>query len=253
MKLPKHPFRSLSLYLRIFGASGLWYAALALVTGDKKAVRVARHWSPHPLYLRLNSSDLNVFRQVFIEKEYQIIEAIPDELGFVIDAGANIGLTSLFIAARHPMAQILAVELEASNFELLRANTRAYKQIRCIHGALWHRDEPVGILSADANEWAYRVGTSGESSGAGSAVRGYRVRSLAALGGADRISLLKMDIEGAEMEVLEDAADWVGQVDNIVIELHEHIRPGCTALFGQATRGFATKAVSTELTLVARV
>lgn len=248
--MPRHPFKSLTLYVEIFGILGLYYAAFAFVTGRKKIVKIAARWAPQCLYVRLNSSDLNVFKQVFIEREYQLIEKIPGRLDVVVDAGANIGLTSVFIASRHPDARIYAIEPEDGNFELLQKNTAPFVQIHCIRGALWGRDEPVEIISPDAQDWAFRVG--GRSSAGSALVPGYRVSSFASTHGESRISLLKMDIEGAELDVLRDAASWVGMVENIIIELHERISPGCTALFERVTDGFITRGTSQELTLVSQ-
>lgn len=46
------------------------------------------------------------------------------------------------------------------------------------------------------------------------------------------IDLLKMDIEGSEIEVLNESIDQINSVKMIIMELHDRFRPGCeTALF----------------------
>jgi hypothetical protein len=41
------------------------------------------------------------------------------------------------------------------------------------------------------------------------------------LAGYERVSLLKVDIEGGERELFStDVEQWIGKIDNIVIELH---------------------------------
>ena len=52
----------------------------------------------------------------------------------------------------------------------------------------------------------------------------------------DTIDLLKMDIEGAELEAFENC-DWMAGVQVIVIELHDHIKPGCRAAVSSAAQG----------------
>ncbi len=47
--------------------------------------------------------------------------------------------------------------------------------------------------------------------------------------GADRIDILKLDIEGAEKEVFSNDTDWLEKVDLMIIELHDHDKPGCSA------------------------
>lgn len=51
-------------------------------------------------------------------------------LAFIIDAGANIGLTSVYLANRFPNARILALEVDQQNFELLAENARPYPTSR---------------------------------------------------------------------------------------------------------------------------
>ena len=48
--------------------------------------------------------------------------------------------------------------------------------------------------------------------------------------GIDKIDILKIDIEGAEYELFESVQDWLGHVNTILVEVHEHEKPGVTAL-----------------------
>jgi hypothetical protein len=68
------------------------------------------------------------------------------------------------------------------------------------------------------------------------------VPSLLDGSGAARIDLLKLDIEGAELEVLRDGADrWIDRVETLFVELHDRFRPGCSEALERAVarRGFA--------------
>ncbi len=56
--------------------------------------------------------------------------------------------------------------------------------------------------------------------------------------GLDHIDLLKLDVEGAEAEILAASAPWIDRVEMIVAELHDNVRPGCTAAFEMATASF---------------
>ena len=55
----------------------------------------------------------------------------------------------------------------------------------------------------------------------------------------DRIDLLKMDIEGGEREVFADSGEWIDSIDQIAIELHDDIHPGCRAAVERATAQFS--------------
>ncbi len=51
------------------------------------------------------------------------------------------------------------------------------------------------------------------------------------------IDLLKVDIEGAEIEVFE-SCPWIKNVQITAIELHERVRPGCSATVTKAAGDF---------------
>jgi len=236
-------------YLSAFGLAGIFHIAHCAFSRKKKIARVAGRWSRHPLYLRLNSSDISVFRQVFLAREYGIVDSVAIGRGVVIDGGANIGLTSVFLADLHPEAAIYAIEPDESNFKLLELNTSRYPNIHCIRGALWGSDTTVRI-AGDAPEWAFQVQPT--EAGGQDSIPAYRIRTLMQERGLTHAALLKLDVEGAEWEILEDSASWLELVENIVIELHETLRPGCTALFSRATPGFQVMVVGRELTLASR-
>src|SRR5262245_59178053 len=80
-----------------------------------------------PLFLRAGTSAILIFRQLFIRRELDF--PLPGAPAVIIDAGANIGLASLYFAARFPQARILALEVEPSNFRMLTLNTRDYPQV----------------------------------------------------------------------------------------------------------------------------
>ena len=56
---------------------------------------------------------------------------------------------------------------------------------------------------------------------------------------AARIDILKLDIEGAEYELFKTGAEsWLGAIRQIVIELHDRYRPGCSQVFYAAIGRF---------------
>ena len=55
---------------------------------------------------------------------------------------------------------------------------------------------------------------------------------------ADKIDLLKLDIEGAELELFSCGSDvWLGHVRLLVLELHDRFRPGCAQALYTAANG----------------
>ena len=69
-----------------------------------------------PIRLRNGTSDFDAFRQVYLQSQYALPELASAR--YVVDAGANIGLTSAYILSRNPMAQVIAIEPDIENYRI---------------------------------------------------------------------------------------------------------------------------------------
>jgi hypothetical protein len=72
-----------------------------------------------PFTLRTNTADVAVFRQVFVDREYDHAMLAGIHPKQIIDAGAHIGSVSILFAVKFPEARIIAIEPDAKNFEML--------------------------------------------------------------------------------------------------------------------------------------
>jgi hypothetical protein len=81
--------------------------------------------------------------------------------------------------------------------------------------------------------WSYRVA---ESAGAAS-IPSYSVQDLVDRFDFPRIDLFKMDIEGSEVEVLQNAKGWIHRVRMMVVETHDRWCDGCQAAVDAAASG----------------
>lgn len=175
-----------------------------------------------------------MFEQIFLSPELVLDGSYHPRL--IVDAGANIGLSSIGLARRYPRATILALEVESSNFELLTRNSAPYPNIRPLRLGLWSHRSHLAIANPEDEKYGFRVvevpaATPGSIEAVG-------VAELLRLTSTSRIDLLKIDIEGAEMEVFQTGSErWLGSVDAMVIELHDDLRPGCRAALDSAIKG----------------
>lgn len=179
---------------------------------------------------RKGSSDVRVFNQVVLRRSYLLPIQLPP-VRFIVDAGANAGYSALFFANAHPDASILAIEPDQSNFEMLCSNVRnAVGRISTFHGALWPVKTRLRIQNPNAPKTAIMVGKPADNSGD---VPTTTVPEIIRERGF--IDILKMDIEGAEIEIFasEDLA-WLDQVGCLIIELHDFMRAGCSMAFYRA-------------------
>jgi len=177
------------------------------------------------IWLRAGTSDRHVFDEIIAGDELGFDFGVAPET--ILDLGANIGLSSIYLANRFPKARILAIEVDPSNVQLLRLNVRAYPTITVVPKAIWSRDGYVRIENPGDDPWAFRV-VDAEAGDAG-AIDAVSIPTLLREHGWARADFVKMDIEGAERDLLVPGiCDWLSQVSVLAIELHDRFREGCT-------------------------
>lgn len=186
----------------------------------------------HAVRLRLHTSDTMVFGGVIMDEEYSF--GLPSSANVIVDAGANIGLSSIFYAMKFPKARIFAIEAERSNFEVMFKNVRHYPNITPVHAALWGCDGYISIadpLPGASGNWGFTVDSKTGD------VCAITIPSLMKNFSIEYIDLLKIDIEGSEKEVFE-VCDWQDRVGSAVIELHDRFRSGCSQAVNHALGNF---------------
>jgi FkbM family methyltransferase len=188
----------------------------------------------HPIHIRPRSSDFFVLEQIFVDKDYEL--EIENSPSLIIDAGANVGFASIYFANRYPRATILAIEPERTNFECLVENTRPYSGVVPILAALWgHRE----TLSVDKGEKSWSCTVHPQTPTASEVITGITVDELIGSYDIGHIDIFKMDIEGAEIEVLNsNSAEWLDRTDILIVELHDRFRSGCSEALSAAIRDF---------------
>jgi FkbM family methyltransferase len=206
--------------------------------------------------LRAHTSDLDTYTNVFIREEFAFPCRAP--VRTIVDVGANIGMSALFFANRFPEARILALEPEPSNFALLARNVSQCSRILPIHAALAAEDGTLEVVDPGLGKWGFRTWAD-EAAGAAApaqrtviSVPAFSLDTLCQRHALESIDILKLDIEGAEKEVLEASATWIAKVGIMLAELHDHFRPGCNRAFYRATSDFYCEWVQGELKCAAR-
>lgn len=240
-------------YLR-FGVSGVLKAIEAKFRNSNGLITVRRKGIKAPFYLRLKTSDIPTFDQVFMHQEYDF--SVNRSPKVIVDAGANIGLASIYFANKYPDAKIIALEPEESNFRLLKENVSPYPNVVPIHAALWHKNEEINLIDPGLGKWGFMTETKNISEGSQSdichAVKAMTVDKVMDDFNLEKIDILKMDIEGAEKEVFSDSSPWIDRVDAIIAELHERMKSGCNRSFYNGSNGFVDEWMQGENVYLSR-
>ena len=245
---------NLKLYLRTVGLKGLLYALAGRLTGRTIPFAVFRKDCRHAFRLRIPSSDVPTYEQVFVNFDYDF--DVQRQPRCIVDAGANIGLASIYFANKFPDAKIVAIEPEQSNYELLKANLAPYPQATPVQAALWHRNDETRLVDPGLGNWGFMTeGTGDPTKGAHQTrhtVKAVTVDHILRCFNLEKIDIFKIDIEGAEKEVFADTSAWIDRVDAIIIELHERYKRGCNRSFYCGSKGFAQEWVRGENVYLSR-
>lgn len=167
--------------------------------------------------VRRRTSDRATFVDVFRDKPHLPL-GLPGDLSLIWDLGANIGLTMASYAHRFPGVRVVGVELDAGNAAVARHNTAAWRE-RCevIVGAVWTDPGTIGIKRTVGHESGFRIERDG------SEAQVVTLNDLIRTTGVP--DLVKMDIEGAERQVLSRHVEWAAHVPAILVECHADYTP----------------------------
>jgi len=168
------------------------------------------------IYFTAPAELLHGVREIFIEELYkQELQPNP----YIIDCGANIGLSVIYAKEHYPGARIIAFEPDDMNFSLLEDNIKSfgYSNISLKKEAVWIANTELefaglGSMSSKINH---------NSGLATKTVKATRLRDLL----SEKVDFLKIDIEGAEFELYKNSEnlDYLNRTKVIAIEIHKEI------------------------------
>ena len=160
-----------------------------------------------PVLLRPQSADIQTVIDVFLDREHVPPKQVSHP-SVILDLGANIGLTMAHFATLFPAARILGAELDPDNAALCVENTERWRD-RCevVAAGVWVRDGTVPYVRREGREVSHAIAEA--ATDATSWTTAISIDSLLQrLPATTEVDYMKMDIEGAEREVLRSAQSW---------------------------------------------
>lgn len=143
----------------------------------------------------------------------------------IIDAGAHVGLATLYFKKQYPLCQITALEPNPLNFKLLEQNVweNDLSDVTCLNVALADTAGDKTLYQDTEQSWLstssfHKNAWNGEQSTQPIQVEAITLSSLL----TNPIDLVKLDIEGAELAVLKEARAQLHLVKRLFIECHPH-------------------------------
>ncbi len=190
----------------------------------------------HNLWLRESDAwaAMVLYTEIFRERDHAALPGFDGRNSdCIVDLGANIGVYTLKIKENNPACKILCVEPDPAMYSLLQRNIDANKiqETTLVNLAVAENNGEIslgtipecggitgkylGVIKANSRGWIdpKRIKTI--------QVRAKSLTSLVQDYSLSYIDILKMDVEGMELEVLKGASPILGKIDKIVLEWHE--------------------------------
>jgi FkbM family methyltransferase len=235
--------RYLRLGLRLRETAGdYWSRWLLAYLGATTVFRSSRIGLPGSVGLRVrlggvvypirlkSMTELDVLREIGVDDEYGAADALPART--IVDLGANVGLATLRLLASHPGAHVLAVEADPALIARLRRNVEGLP-VTVVHAAVCAESGEQAFYTSRSSSWTNSLDRNHPSQTA-VRVRALTLEELLESNDLDRVDLLKLDVEGAEWEILQGG-----------------VPPGIAAIVGEA-HGNAGRSPKAFIDMLAR-
>lgn len=163
------------------------------------------------------ASFLFMYSEIFAQQIYRFNARHQEPV--IIDCGANIGLSVIYFKRLYPKSHIIAFEPDINVFGVLKNNMRkfGFSDVELVNKALWSSETTLEfmaegadggrIMQLEPDKERYQVPT-------------VRLRDYL----SQRVDFLKLDIEGAETEVLKDCQDLLGNIEHLFVEYHSFVK-----------------------------
>jgi FkbM family methyltransferase len=161
-----------------------------------------------------SASFIFMYDEIFKKKIYAFSCTEPKP--YIIDCGANIGLSILYFKSLFPEANIVAFEPDPKVYQVLQENIARLSDVVLRERALWSEETSMEFFSEGADG-----GSLNEGSASVGKVEILTERLSTYITG--KVDFLKIDIEGAELTVLAECESKLHLVQNMFIEYHSFV------------------------------
>jgi len=184
-------------------------------------------------YCREKSLDLHIISDSYEFKAKQIFENLAKKSSIIVDVGANIGRYTILGGLVNPDAKIYAIEPDKDNFAVLSTNVKLNKltNVECINSALGNEKGQIKLYgpSNTTNHGGYSVKIKTDN------FEMVNLDTFDNLFGDKVIDLVKMDVEGFELDVIKGMTTLLSnhKVKNLILEIDDENYAKVASLFLQ--------------------
>ncbi len=160
------------------------------------------------------ASFMAIYDEIFDKHVYRFEASTTKP--YIIDCGANIGISAIYFKINYPDSDLVAFEPDPKVFSYLQKNTADWKDrgTTLVNKGVWKEEGELTFQSEGADSG--KVVSEGQASENITRIVVDRLSKY-----LDRpVDFLKIDIEGAELEVMKEIESKLPMVKNIFIEYH---------------------------------
>jgi FkbM family methyltransferase len=172
-----------------------------------------------------NKKEFNILKEEIFNKEIYKTD-LKKKNPLIIDAGAHIGLATLYFKIKYPNSHIIAFEPNPNIFPLLEENIlyNNLKNVELHNTALGKKEEIRDFyIDSSGRDWFSTAGFTKDSWKHIQSTTSIKVKTEVLSKYIQKdVDLLKMDIEGAETEVIEELerTNKLECIKKILLEFH---------------------------------
>lgn len=164
-----------------------------------------------------------LFKEIFVAHEYYF-EAETDS-PLIVDCGANIGMAVLYFKWLYPKARIMAFEPNPNTFSLLKKNVEAnnLQNVELFNIGLFDKKTEIPFFIGD--NLATLEGSIRSDRGGKNQMNIQTEMLSSILKDISKVDLMKMDVEGAEINIIRDLYNnkALSKIQECLIEYHHNM------------------------------
>ena len=250
-------FHNLKLLLR----SGSWDFVRASSHAPEKfqGALFELNWKGFPIVYRPGTSERGAIYEILLrhpsKTEYFVDPRLRPKI--ILDIGANIGVTSIWLHQHFPEAEIYSFEPVPTNFELLLKNTQRLGRVHCFNYGLGAEDGDFDVFeNNDPNNHGgfsiYERENDSENLGCqrklANKIKIRRAADALREIGVGHVDILKIDTEGAEFDILSSLPrEMLEKCQWVMGELHGNRTYECLAILSPTHQTKLEKSFGSEL------
>ncbi|WP_232851787.1 FkbM family methyltransferase [Nocardia acididurans] len=192
-----------------------------------------------PIMVRRNQSDLLILWQIFLRRFYELdrvyaLRTRIDSLDTIVDLGGNTGQAAAYLTARYRPRRLLTVEPIDESRAVLQRNRELSGldwivedcavggregELEFAVSEFWDTCTAVPEVFELRRQRPWRLENQLELPPRKVTAR--TVGELLERHGITHVDLLKVDVEGSEVDIFAAPQPWMRQVDRVVLEVHD--------------------------------